>query len=260
MNNTTRVIKTYKTLLRNSSGEFYCKNRTINIKRFPKKYAFHMHFEMCTFEDCIFDDMDMFHCEFEKCYFNHCSFRNTRMRGACAFRMCEFFATDFTEVKLIDSMMEFCHARFSVISNSDLSGMTIDNSTLTIRQCTNIHVPQIVPEVGSFIGWKKVFIKGLGAGIVKLQIPASAKRSSFGRKCRCSKAKVLKIYGYRYERGLRNLPAIKHKVYVESAVSTFDPSFEYRVGELIEVEDFDEERNECSRGIHFFLSEQEAID
>lgn len=261
MNNTTRVIKTYKTLLKNSSGEFYCKNRTISIKRFPKEYPIHMQFAMCTFEDCVFDDIDMFCCQFEKCYFNHCSFRNTKMK-ACAFRMCDFFGTDFVGIEPVNSIMEFCHARFSVILNSNLSGMPIYNSILTIRQCMNIHVPQIVPEIGSFIGWKKAYIKdikGLGSAIVKLQIPANARRSSFGRKCRCDRAKVLEIYGYKYKYGLKNA-AMKEKVYVDHAASIFDPEFVYVVGKTVKVDDFNEECNECSEGIHFFLSEQEAID
>jgi hypothetical protein len=173
--------------------------------------------------------------------------------------MCEFFGTDFVGIETIDSLMEFCHTRFSAILNSDLSGMTINNSILTIRQCTNIHVAQIVPEVGTFIGWKKAYIKGLGYGIVKLQIPATAKRSSFGRKCRCDRAKVLEIYGYKYKYGIKN-EAVKKKVYVDSAVSNFDPEFVYTVGKFVRVKDFDEECNECSEGIHFFLSEQEAID
>jgi len=43
--------------------------------------------------------------------------------------------------------------------------------------------------------------------------------------------------------------------------STYDNSFKYQVGEIVEVENFDEDRwKECSSGIHFFITKQEAID
>lgn len=35
----------------------------------------------------------------------------------------------------------------------------------------------------------------------------------------------------------------------------------YEVGKTVKVDDFDEDRwSECSRGIHFFMNRQEAID
>jgi uncharacterized protein YjbI with pentapeptide repeats len=95
------------------------------------------------------------------------------------------------------------------------------------------------PEEGEFIAWKKCE----GNVIVKLLIPADAKRSSAtSLKCRASKAKVLEIVG-------------------DNAVaySTYKRSFAYKVGEMVEVADFDEDRwNECSSGIHFFMNRAAA--
>ena len=102
------------------------------------------------------------------------------------------------------------------------------------------------PEVGAFIGWKKA-----RKAIVKLQITDDAKRSSaVSRKCRCSKAVVL---------GLENMDGTP---YADIQVSSQrDSNFIYRVGETVEVPDFDENRwNECSTGIHFFITRQEAVD
>jgi hypothetical protein len=50
---------------------------------------------------------------------------------------------------------------------------------------------QIVPEKGSFIGFKK--INGI---IIELEIPENAKRTSslVGGKCRAEFAKVIKVY------------------------------------------------------------------
>lgn len=40
-----------------------------------------------------------------------------------------------------------------------------------------------------------------------------------------------------------------------------DMSFTYRVGETVEVEDFDHDRwNECTTGIHFFITRIEAVE
>jgi hypothetical protein len=94
------------------------------------------------------------------------------------------------------------------------------------------------PEEGSFIAFKKC--KGL---IVKLEIPSDAKRSSATTlKCRASKAKCLEI-----ENGLTEIS------------SDYDSRFIYKVGETVEVSDFNEDRwNECSTGIHFFMSKEVA--
>ena len=106
--------------------------------------------------------------------------------------------------------------------------------------------PICCPEYGAFVGWKNA--KGL---IVKLQIPEDAKRSSaFGRKCRCSKAIVL---------GIENLDGSDSGL--KEIASGFDANFIYRIGETVEVQNFDDDRkNECAPGIHFFITRQEAVD
>lgn len=101
---------------------------------------------------------------------------------------------------------------------------------------------EIVPEHGSFIGYKKC----LGGKIVTLLIPEEAKRSSAtSNKCRASKAKVIAI---------ENANG-KHENFAHS----IHYNFTYQVGETIEVDDFDENRwKECAPGIHFFLSKKVA--
>ena len=94
------------------------------------------------------------------------------------------------------------------------------------------------PEEGSFVAWKKCKYDVL----VKLLIPEDAKRSSAtSYKCRASKATVLAVEG------------------AEVGVSDYDSNFVYKVGETVEVTNFDDDRwNECSTGIHFFVSKQHA--
>ena len=102
------------------------------------------------------------------------------------------------------------------------------------------------PENGAFIGWKKAGLEY----VVKLRITEDAKRSSAtSRKCRCSKAEVLAI---------ETLDG--QQTDLEFVKSDFDGTFVYRVGEVVEVADFDDDRwNECSKGIHFFLTREEAV-
>ena len=101
------------------------------------------------------------------------------------------------------------------------------------------------PQEGSFIGQKKASDK-----IVKLEICYDAKRSSAtSRKCRCSKAKVLSI---------TNLDGTDSDL--TEVKSDYDGEFVYKVGEISEVSNFDKNRwCECSTGIHFFITRDEAV-
>ena len=108
------------------------------------------------------------------------------------------------------------------------------------------YIPMVCPEEGDFIGWKRASDR-----IVKLHIPQDALRSSATtRKCRCNKAEVVEIYN------------IDGTIADERIVSSnYDSSFTYEVGKTVEVQDFDTNRwNECTRGIHFFINRQEAIN
>ena len=86
---------------------------------------------------------------------------------------------------------------------------------------------------------------------MKLEIPEDALRcSATGRKCRCSKAKVLSITT------IDGADANDR-----TAFSKYDHSFPYRVGETVSVDNFEPDRwKECSTGIHFFITRQEAVD
>ena len=121
------------------------------------------------------------------------------------------------------------------LCGADLRGVRHDERTaFYAMQC---------PEKGAYIGYKKA-----GGKIVELEIQEDAKRSSATtRKCRASKAKVLSI------------TSIDGEEHFEEAKSNYDNSFVYEVGETVEVKDFDENRwNECSAGIHHFITRGEA--
>ena len=130
------------------------------------------------------------------------------------------------------------------LSDANLSGAYLSGADLSGAK--NIpFVPYACPDFGAFIGYKKA--RGL---IVELEILSDAKRvSATGRKCRCDKAKVLSI------QNIDGTPSI-----LTSVASDRDSKFIYKVGEIVTVDDFDENRwNECSTGIHFFINRQEAV-
>ena len=130
------------------------------------------------------------------------------------------------------------------LSGADLSGADLSGADL--RRASGITMA--CPSDGAFIGWKKARTDS-GLAIVKLEILEDAKRSSStGRKCRCDKAKVLAVYSMDGKE-------------IDQARSNYMRDFLYCPGEIIVPDSFDDNRwNECSNGIHFFITRQEAED
>ncbi len=126
---------------------------------------------------------------------------------------------------------------WACLTGANLSGAYYNEVTsFFLSQC---------PSEGSFIAWKKA--RGY---VVKLRVTENAKRSSATTlKCRCSEAEVLDI---------QDLEG--NSVETRKVKSNRDSSFVYRVGEIVKVDDFDEDRwNECSTGIHFFIAREMAV-
>ena len=123
-----------------------------------------------------------------------------------------------------------------------------------LRGAKNVpYIQMACPTDGEFIGWKKVHDNGI-IYLVKLLILEDAKRSSAtGRKCRCSKARVLDISALQDgKEGPKERKIIN---------TSYDPHVTYEVGKVVEPDSFDDDRfNECSHGIHFFIDKQDAID
>ena len=138
------------------------------------------------------------------------------------------------------------------LRGADLRGANLRGANLQGADNIPAYIcPICCPEKGSFIGFKKALSSDTRVEvIVELEILAEAKRSSAtDRKCRCNKANVLSI---------TDLSGVAE---FQMAVSTYDKNFIYEVGKTVVVDDFDEDRwNECSTGIHFFITRKEAID
>ena len=157
---------------------------------------------------------------------------------------------DLRDVDLCNVDLSDSDLRYADLCGANLCGANLrhaDLSNANLCGAENIpFIPYACPDFGKFIGYKKA-----SGCIVELEIPEDAKRlSSTTRKCRCDKAKVLRILNCNKE----ILDIIKVR-------SDFDRNFVYKVGEIVSVDNFNEDRfNECSTGIHFFINFQEAVD
>jgi hypothetical protein len=125
------------------------------------------------------------------------------------------------------------------LTGADLAGANIAGAYLADAKGAEIAIAKtrILPD-GDLIGWKKC----KNSVIVKLRIPETAKRShAFGRKCRAEYADVLEVIG------------------AEVAISSHDGKTEYRAGQRVTPDSFDENwQEECASGIHFFITRLEA--
>ena len=154
------------------------------------------------------------------------------------------YGANFSGADLSGANLYGADLRGADLSEANLYGADLRGADL---RGAKIDWPLVCPEKGSFIGYKKC----RGGLIVELEIPEDALRSSATtRKCRCSKAKVVSI---------TNLDGSKAEC--TETTSNRDHSFVYKVGETVEVPNFDTNRfNECSTGIHFFIDRQEAVE
>jgi hypothetical protein len=164
---------------------------------------------------------------------------------------------NLSDANLSGANLSYANLSYANLSGANLSGANLRRANLSGANLSDANLSEIhlsestgfllsqCPAEGSFVGWK--IAHGL---IVKLQICEDAKRSSATTlKCRCSKALVLAI---------ENKDGSKSELTEVS--SNHDSQFMYKVGEIVEVSDFDENRfNECSTGIHFFIAREMAV-
>ena len=160
--------------------------------------------------------------------------------------------TDLRGFDLSDANLSYTNLSNADLSNTDLRYANLWGANLNYANLNNIETNMntigynlACPEEGSFIGYKKA-----NGCIVKLLILDDAKRSSATNcKCRCDKAKVLEIKDI-------NTGELMNEI-----TSTYDHNFVYKVGEIVSVDDFDDDRwNECSTGIHFFMNKENALN
>ena len=151
-------------------------------------------------------------------------------------------------------MLEKATASSANLSGADLSGVNLSGVNLSSANLSRAYLSRVnlsgaknadlviartrILSEGDLIGWKKC----KNNVIVKMQIPSDAKRShAFGRKCRAEYVKVLEVIG------------------AEVGIAQHDGETEYRKGEIVKPDSFDENwQDECAPGIHFFITRIEA--
>lgn len=194
---------------------------------------------------------------FNNVHFINCKFYNIKFTNVI-FVQCLLQDSNYSESIIDDNFFKRCildnlSIIDSYLNNNFFINVDIRNMESNTLNILNYQHPIHCPEEGEFIGFKQANLKKerywYYPVLVKLRIPSDAKRcSATSNKCRCNKAEVLEITDY-----------ISNESYLE-AYSDYDPNFKYEVGKFVEVKDFDDNRwNECSTGIHFFLTKNEAI-
>jgi len=127
------------------------------------------------------------------------------------------------------------------LEGANLNGANLEGANLSGAK----NIPSIIaarlltcPEFGAFEGWKKCE----GGVIVRLKIPAKAKRSSATtRKCRAEFVEVLEVIGG------------------AEGISMHDGKTVYQPGETVRCDNWCDDRwQECAGGIHFFMTRAEA--
>ena len=176
---------------------------------------------------------------------------------------------DLSGADLTNANLSYAYLRYANLSRADLSGANLSyanlsgasfsgadlyNANLSYANLSNaiflktnfddainteesVKATRVVPE-GDIEGWKKC----KNGVIVKLRIPAAARRSNaFGRKCRAEYVQVLEVIGS------------------DVGVSFHDDKTLYHAGKTVKPDKWcDKFWEECSSGIHFFLTREEA--
>ena len=162
---------------------------------------------------------------------------------------------NLTRAYLTDANLTGANLAGAYLTRANLAGAYLTGANLTGANLTDAYLAganlagaknadlaiaktRILPE-GDLIGWKKCS----DGVIVKLKIPAEAKRShAFGRKCRAEFVDVIEVIGADI-----------------GVTDAHGPRTEYRVGQRVVPDSWDDNwQDECSHGIHFFITKAEA--
>ena len=167
--------------------------------------------------------------------------RNADLRNA-DLRNADLGEADLRGANLKRADLRWADLRGVNLRGADLRWADFEGANL---EGTDLYYPIACPEEGSFTAWKKATNY-----IIKLEVLADAKRSSAAsRKCRCDKARVVAI---------ENIDGSESRI--TEVCSNHDKTFIYRVGEVVSVNNFNENRwKECAPGIHFFITREEAV-
>ena len=166
---------------------------------------------------------------------------------AAAVAMAVAAGADLTGADLRSANLRGADLRGAYLSGADLTGADLTGAYLrgadlrsaNLRSANLKDVRELfyqIPQEGELIVWKAV-----EGGVCKLRIPPEAKRTAtpIGRKCRAEWVEVLEA--------------------PEDGRGLHDSRVIYRPGEVVRPDKYDPDpRVECTHGIHFFQTREEA--
>lgn len=207
--------------------------------------------------------------------FNKSNFRAANLKGTdfngCEFQNADFSYADFTGANLRYSDFKGALLRDTIFDEADISGANFEFAMLhgyddddwgiythrihrglkgvaeSAENSSIFTVPMSCPSHGSFIGWYGTVVTAENGykilGILKLEIPADARRSSAeDEKCRCDKAKLLEISDvFGHDSGVS-----------KAMVSNGTEEYSFTVGQITEAKDYEENRFKEGAGIPFY--------
>ena len=198
-------------------------------------------FYSADFSFADFNSADFYSANFYSTNFSSASFYSANFNSA-NFSFADFNSANFIFANF--NSADFSSANFSSANFSSASFSYADFRSADFKN--SIFNYRITPETGKFIGWKKAQGK-----IIKLEIQKAENVSGglVGRKLRTDKVKVLEIQDKEGK-----------KLDLKSISSDYNEKFIYNVGKIITEKDFKkDDKIECSEGIHFFITRDEAV-
>ena len=159
--------------------------------------------------------------------------RDANLRDA-DLRDANLSGADLSCANLIEANLSYANLRGANLRGANLSGANLSGADLSCAD--RFRLGKVLDE--PLVGYKKTN-EGV---VITAEIPAGAIVFCInGSKCRTNKAKITDMVGF------------------EVLHSRYDNSFEYRLGQEIEIKDFNLMYNvECSSGFHFFRNRNEA--
>jgi hypothetical protein len=135
--------------------------------------------------------------------------------------------------------LRYANLRYAILSSADLSYANLSYADLSGAKGAEPFRWLIAPQSGPFYAYKKV-----RDGLLLLHVPEDAKRVNApgSRKIRVSKARVAEVlegYGTKFK-------------------SMYDDNFIYTLGADVSADMDESPYEECSRGLHVFLTKEEA--
>jgi hypothetical protein len=152
---------------------------------------------------------------------------------------------DLQGVDLERAFLQGAYLRGADLQGVFLQGANLRGTDLRGVDLRGADLPDFQIPEGYLIVWKQ----GLRNTLIKLAIPIEAKRTANlkNRKCRAEFADVLEIF----DQNDNNIQETKNW--------NIDYELIYKVGERIYPDKYDDDiRLDCTSGIHFFLTKQEA--